>query len=63
MEHRSNGRLRIRVHFSLEALPPWLIGANQPDLHEHVVMLDVSSDALATAATEWDNDCAPFPIR
>lgn len=63
LEQRTNGRLRIRIHLSLEALPPWVTGANKPDLFEHLLVLDISSDDLATAAEEWDNDCAPFPIR
>ncbi len=63
LEQRANGRLRIRVHFSLEALPPWLNGANRPGLHEHLLVLDVSSDELETAAAQWDNEHASFPIR
>jgi hypothetical protein len=31
LEQRRADRVRVRVHFSLEALPPWLHGANQPD--------------------------------
>ena len=63
LEQRSNGRLRVRVHFSLEALPPWFIGANRPGLFEHFLVFDLGGHDLATAAAECDNDCASFPVR
>lgn len=63
LEQRAGGRLRIRVHFSLEALPPWLKGANRLDLYEQFLVLDVSSEELETAAAQWDNEHASFPIR
>jgi hypothetical protein len=62
LDQRTNGHLRIRVHLSLEALPPSLLGDNRAELYEHLLVFDVSRDTVA-AAEEWDNDCAPFPVR
>jgi hypothetical protein len=47
LEARAADRLRIRVHFSLEALPPWLHGAGRPDIFDYFVTLDVSAAELA----------------
>jgi hypothetical protein len=64
VEGRAGGRVRIRVHFSLEALPPWLRGtAEEPGLFEYFVRLDVSADELTRAAESWLLDLAEFPPR
>lgn len=64
MQGRADGRVRIRVYFSLEALPPWLQGtAEEPGLFEYFVRLDVSADELTRAAESWLLDLAEFPPR
>jgi hypothetical protein len=63
LEQRTNGRARLRVHLSLEASPPWLHGSDRPDLFEYFLVVDLSTEDLAAAAEEWDNDCKPFPVR
>ncbi len=63
LEARVADRLRIRAHFSLEALPPWLQGANRPDVFEHFISLDVSAAQLAQAAEDWTLNLTKFPRR
>lgn len=63
LEERIEGRTRVRVHFSLEALPPWLREANRPKSFEYFLMLDLRSEDLTAAAEKWNNDCEPFPER
>ena len=60
---RNNERVQLRVHLSLEALPPWLRHAHAPDIFEFFVVLDVSAQDLAGASTEWEENCAVFPER
>jgi hypothetical protein len=60
---RSEGRVQVRVHLSLEALPPWLGEGVRPDIFAYFVGFDLSIDALAVAAEEWDRDCERFPVR
>ncbi len=64
VEERTADRVRIRVHFSLEALPPWLQGTEEePGLFEYLVCLDVSAGELTRAAESWPLDLADFPQR
>jgi hypothetical protein len=64
VEGRAGDRVRIRVHFSLEALPPLLQGtAEEPGLFEYFVRLDVSAEELTQAAELWLLDLAQFPPR
>ena len=63
LQERIPGRVRIRVHFSLEALPPWLHGAGQPDIFDFFVVLDVSVAELADAAADWTTSLSRFPRR
>ena len=64
VEERTADRVRIRVHFSLEALPPWLQGTEEePGLYEYFVRLDVSAKELTQAAESWMLGLAEFPER
>jgi hypothetical protein len=63
MEERTADRVRIRVHFSLEARPPWLQGAEEPGLYESCVRLDVSAEELTHAAESWMLGLAELPER
>jgi hypothetical protein len=60
---RSERDAVIRVHLSLEALPPWRQGANRPDIYQYVVQVRMHSSALLRAADEWDLALASFPTR
>jgi hypothetical protein len=63
LEAREGDRLRIRVHFSLEALPSWLQGPDRPYIFEYFVGLDVSAADLAQAAEDWTLSQMRFPGR
>jgi hypothetical protein len=56
-------RVRIRVHFSLESLPPWLQGTEEPGLFEYFVLLEVSAEELTRAAESWMLELAEFSGR
>jgi hypothetical protein len=63
LEAQEAHHLRIRVHFSLEALPPWLQGANRPEIFEQFMSLDVSPAEVARAAEDWTSNLMRFPRR
>lgn len=53
----------LRVRFSLEALPPWLHGAQQPDIFGYVVLIRLSAAELAHAAVSWALGLTQYPER
>jgi hypothetical protein len=55
--------VRLRVHFSLEALPPWLSGAEQPDVFDFFVELEVPTAQVEIAAADWAAALSRFPQR
>jgi hypothetical protein len=63
LESRIGDQVRVRAHFSLEALPPWLRSQHQPDIFEYVVLVDLSASDLAGAARTWTRDLAKYPER
>jgi hypothetical protein len=63
LEHRGDVASRIRVHFSLEALPPWVLRRQGRELYRYFLVFEVSHEALARAVDDWDRDCDPFPAR
>jgi hypothetical protein len=63
LQQRAGGRAVVRVHFSLEALPPSLSLDQRPDIFDYHAAFDVGADDLTTAADVWDRQCAAFPIR
>ena len=63
VEERTAARVWIRVHFSLESLPLWLQGPEEPGLFEYFVRLDVSAEELNRAAASWMLELAEFPER
>jgi hypothetical protein len=63
LEERTEERVRLRIHLSLEASPPWLQEPDRPALFDYFLVIDLSIEDLAAAAEEWDNDCKPFPVR
>lgn len=50
----------LRVHLSLEALPPW-----QPptEVHGYFLVFPLSPEELDAAAAHWETDIRAFPIR
>jgi hypothetical protein len=58
VEGRTADRVRIRVHLSAEARPPWFRGTE-----EDFVRLDVSAEELTRAAESWMLDLAEFLQR
>jgi hypothetical protein len=63
VESRARDHVGVRVHFSLEALPPWLCGPQQPDIFDFVILLRLSLSDLADAADAWARDLAKYPER
>jgi len=63
LQERAANRVRVRVHFSVEALPPWLRGTEQPDIFDFLVVLDMSAAELAEAAGDWNASLGRYPRR
>jgi hypothetical protein len=61
--HRA-GRMRLRVCFSHEVLPPWASRDHDGwQAGEYVLVLDISREDLAHAANAWDLEYEQFPER
>ncbi|RKE22176.1 hypothetical protein [Streptomyces sp. TLI_171] len=60
---RNGTDLVIRVHYSLEAAPPWQNGDDRPDIYQYYVPLRLDSEALLRAADSWDRALEAFPAR
>jgi hypothetical protein len=63
LESRIGDQARVRAHFSLEALPPWLRGQDQSGIFEYFVLIDLSTAGLADAGRIWTRDLAEYPER
>jgi hypothetical protein len=63
LEERAGDHVRIGVHFSAEALPPWLSGAEQADIFDFVVELEVPAAQVDIAAADWAAALSRFPQR
>jgi len=64
VEGRTADRVQIRIHFSLESVPPWLQNADaEPDLFQYFVRLEISAEELTRAAESWMLELAKFPER
>ena len=63
VESRINDQVGVRVHFSLEAVPPWLDGDQRPDIFDYVVLIRISAAELADAADSWTRDLTQYPKR
>ena len=61
LESRTGDQVRIRAYFSLESMPPWLRGQNQPDIFDYFLCLDLSAAELADAARTWTRALAEYP--
>ena len=63
LEGRADERVHLRVHFSLECLPPWARGDAEPEVWDYFVVLDVLTAELARQAQAWIEDLSLFPAR
>lgn len=63
VESWTSDQVGVRVHFSLEALPPWLHGDQRPDILGCVVHIGLSVAELADAADSWVRNLAQYPER
>ena len=64
VESRTAGMIRLRVHLSLESLPPWLRNAeDRPDHHAYCVLLDMLAADLASSADRWLRETKRYPPR
>jgi hypothetical protein len=63
LEERVADQVWLRVHFSLVALPPWVSGAEQSDIFDFSVVLDVPADQVGIAAADWAVALSRFPQR
>ncbi|MCF3170698.1 MULTISPECIES: hypothetical protein [Streptomyces] len=57
------GAVTIRVHLSLEALPPWQRDDDGADIYQYAVEITTDAGALLHAADQWDLALASFPPR
>lgn len=58
---RCTGSATVRIHLSVESLPPWLQDAG--GLFEFFVEVQLTHAALANAEAAWEQELAAFPIR
>lgn len=58
---RSGESAVVRVHFSLESMPPWL--GQDADLFDFFVGLDVPLGTLSAAVDDWERELSSFPAR
>nr|WP_145227085.1 hypothetical protein [Rudaeicoccus suwonensis] len=63
LETRVQGRVTIRVHISVQSLPPWLTADHDKDLFDYFVSLNVSEADLQGAIDDWASEIAAFPNR
>ncbi len=63
LEGRVADQVWLRVHFSLEALPPWLSGAEQSGIFDFFVVFDVPAAQVGIAADDWAVAHSRFPQR
>lgn len=63
LDDNNSNRARIRIHFSLESLPPWLNGPPQPDIYDFFIVFDVEHKDLLQAAAQWETELIAFPQR
>ncbi|MGW2540540.1 WapI family immunity protein [Kitasatospora sp. NPDC001574] len=59
---RTDGAVRVRVHLSLEASPPWRPDT-EGDLAPYEVEIELTEAELLRAADEWDRELLAFPAR
>jgi hypothetical protein len=57
VEERTADRVRIRIYFSLESLPPWLQNAEVSGPLEYFVRLEVSAGKRQRSAAPTDTVC------
>ena len=60
---RDDTRATIRVHFSLEARPPWLPEVDPGGLFEFFIEVSAALADFAVAVDEWERELVAFPVR
>jgi hypothetical protein len=63
LQARDTTTATLRVHFSLEALPPWEQGEERTEMFEYYVPLQATLDDVSRAAADWESELAAFPER
>ncbi|MGX9889249.1 WapI family immunity protein [Streptomyces sp. NPDC002276] len=63
LAERGEAGALVRVHLSLEALPPWRQGEARPNIYQYFEEIQVDTAALLRAADEWEHALASFPTR
>jgi hypothetical protein len=63
LQARDSTSVTVRVHFSLEALPPWEQRDERADLFEFYLPMRLTLDDVARAANDWRRELAAFPER
>ncbi|MFC9268216.1 hypothetical protein ACFTXJ_10675 [Streptomyces zhihengii] len=63
LAERDGDTVLVRVHLSLEALPPWRTGDDRPDIYQYWVQVQVATDDLRAAADAWAEALDAFPTR
>ncbi|TXS48268.1 hypothetical protein [Streptomyces sp. t39] len=63
LAERTHDTLLVRVHLSLEALPPWHQGDDRPDIYQYGVDVRVRPGDLRAAAEAWADALDAFPAR
>lgn len=58
---RNDGRtVVLRLHLSIEALPPW---QSHPYIHGYFILFSMNAQDLAVAADQWESETGAFPMR
>jgi len=63
---RDSHSATVRVHFSLESLPPWLRGNGnneRPEIFDFFIEVQLARSALMEAAASWGKELPAFPVR
>jgi hypothetical protein len=60
---RGRDQLTIRVHFSVESMPPWLFGDHAMDMFDFFVPLNVGEADVRGAVQAWASELTAFPAR
>jgi len=55
--------VRLRIHFSLAAAPPWAEEERRFVSHQFYLLVDMTGSDLVLAADEWQEDLRHFPLR
>lgn len=63
LAERDTTAVTLRVHLSLEALPPWATGTEKPEIFAYWVKVRCPVETLESALLEWNTELESFPVR